>query len=73
MRTQRGQRASAGPSGRLAGRLTGKHGVSGQVHVADLADPGDAAWLVHLIGPAEPDLLVSSAGLADRYAPDPRT
>jgi hypothetical protein len=73
MRTERGQRAGAGPSGRLAGQLTGKHGVSVQVHVADLADPGNVAGLEHLIGPAEPDLLVNNAGLADRYAPGPRT
>jgi hypothetical protein len=41
--------------------------------VADLADPGDVAGLEHLIGPAEPGLLVNNAGLADRYAPGPRT
>jgi uncharacterized protein len=48
----------------LAERLTGQHGVSVQVHVADLADPGDLAELGRVIGAAEPDLLVNNAGFA---------
>ena len=48
----------------LAERLTGQHGVSVQVHVADLADPGDLAELGRVIGATEPDLLVNNAGFA---------
>ena len=48
--------------GALAERLTGKHHVSVQVHVADLADPGDVAELERVIAAAEPDLLVNNAG-----------
>jgi short-subunit dehydrogenase len=48
----------------LAERLTGGHGVSVQIHVADLADPGDVAELEQVIAAAAPDLLVSNAGFA---------
>jgi short-subunit dehydrogenase len=48
----------------LAERLTGGHGVSVQIHVADLADPGDVAELEQVIAAAGPDLLVSNAGFA---------
>ena len=48
--------------GALAERLTGKHHVSVQVHVADLADHGDVAELERIIAAAEPDLLVNNAG-----------
>jgi short-subunit dehydrogenase len=50
--------------GALAERLTGKHGVSVQVHVADLADPGDVGELERAVAAAEPDLLVNNAGFA---------
>jgi uncharacterized protein len=50
--------------GALAERLTGKHHVSVQVHVADLADPGDVAELERAVAAAEPDLLVNNAGFA---------
>jgi NAD(P)-dependent dehydrogenase (short-subunit alcohol dehydrogenase family) len=45
----------------LAERLTGGHGVSVQIHVADLADPGDVADLEQVVAAAGPDLLVSNA------------
>jgi uncharacterized protein len=50
--------------GALAERLTGKHQVSVQVHVADLADPGDVTELERIVAAAEPDLLVNNAGFA---------
>ena len=56
---RRGDRLSA-----LAERLAGKHQVSVQVHVADLADPGDVTELKRVVAAAEPDLLVNNAGFA---------
>jgi len=56
---RRGDRLAA-----LAERLTAKHGVSVQVQVADLTDPGDVADLERVVGSAEPDLLVNNAGFA---------
>ncbi len=56
---RRGDRLSA-----LAERLAGKHQVSVQVHVADLADPGDVTELERVVAAAEPDLLVNNAGFA---------
>lgn len=50
--------------GALAERLTGRHQVSVQVRVADLADPGDVAELERVVAAAEPDLLVNNAGFA---------
>lgn len=48
----------------LAERLTCKHDVSVQVHVADLTEPGDLGELERLIAAAQPDLLVNNAGFA---------
>jgi short-subunit dehydrogenase len=56
---RRGERLRA-----LAERLTGGQGVSVQIHVADLADPGGVAGLEQVIADAGPDLLVSNAGFA---------
>jgi uncharacterized protein len=50
--------------GALAERLTGEHGVSVRVHVADLSGPGDVARLERVIADAGPDLLVNNAGFA---------
>jgi short-subunit dehydrogenase/SAM-dependent methyltransferase len=48
----------------LADRLSGKHGVRVEVHVADLTHPGDVAGLEQVIAAAGPDMLVSTAGFA---------
>jgi uncharacterized protein len=48
----------------LAGRLAGEHGVQVEVHVGDLADPGDLARLEQLVASRVPDLLVNNAGFA---------
>jgi uncharacterized protein len=56
---RRGERLCA-----LAERLSRKHEVSVQVHVADLTDPGDLGQLERLIAAVRPDLLVNNAGFA---------
>jgi uncharacterized protein len=48
----------------LAGRLAGEHGAQVEVHVADLADPGDLARLERLVAGRVPDLLINNAGFA---------
>jgi uncharacterized protein len=48
----------------LAQRLTGQHGVTVQVHAADLTNPGHLARLEQAIAAAGPDLLVNNAGFA---------
>lgn len=54
---RRGERLHA-----LAERLSRKHEVSVQVHVADLTDPGDLGELERLIAAVRPALLVNNAG-----------
>ena len=56
---RRGDRLQA-----LAERLTASHSVNVQIHVADLADPGDVAGLELVIAQLKPDMLVNNAGFA---------
>jgi uncharacterized protein len=48
----------------LAQRLTDQHGITVQVHPADLTNPGHLAHLEQAIAAAGPDLLVNNAGFA---------
>jgi uncharacterized protein len=48
----------------LAAELSGQHGITVDVHAADLANPGHLEKLAAAVAAAEPDLLVNNAGFA---------